>query len=680
MKFRKIISVIFTASLLFTSLGQMVSVEDVFAGTVSPNNTDTALTMDMDEAAAYDAALGGDVYSVPEIPAEDEARSGDITSSDKWDKEYDSKGKSRITIDYSTRYGSADYSIKIANSDYTCATIGKNFSVKPNTMYRFSAMVKCADIEGDPADDLGAAYAGACVGEYWTYNHSMYYSGSDWKKLEYRFTTGEDTDSIVLGLNNGVWAEKCKGTVWFSDIMLEEIVGEKSNEWNVLTIVLKNVDVKGVSYNGEVIDYHDTFNAADVAYLKEYNEHSAALLEELSGGLMKVKNVDTVATDTPIDELAAYDWVSDPTVERSYSIHGYRLDAGAKCLSDILDRYIDGADKTYNVINLYAPLNGLSGDSTGTSAWLGLNGNYRGIYYTQMQYKSGSRSYDGDREAPAMVHELLHQLEIKTKTINPDMFIQLHARDINGYDNNRDWYRDYMQGKIHGSMGIDPSLYQVYSDVEYKLIFGNESEKPTPDPGDYIITDPSDIMIGSGEDLLKAFGEMNDPNQDYTITLVGDVQVPTLKLPKKAKSITIKSEEDARARLSVTTPKKLTARYPLTIKDIDFVCAVPVKIYCTKALTIENVTNLGSLVSKGNMTISGEDMSIAGSIAAKGRYTVLSMQNTAVGGKVSCGGRTMLENCHITRSLKSGDMLTLIGSNAVDGRVSAKLMESVQAE
>jgi len=669
MNLRKVIGVILSVSLLTAPLCQVVSAEEVFAGTVSKNETDIALMMDESEEF-IDGMMNYDIPEVPEVPTEDESRTT-ATSSDRWDKEYDSDSKSTITIDRSTYYSDAGYSIKISNSDYTCATIGKTFSVKPNTMYRFSAMVKCNNLEGDPE---GTYYEGACIGEYWTYNQSKYYKGSDWKKLEYKFTTADTSETITLALHNGVWAEKCKGTVWFSNVMLEELVSEKSNEWNVLNIVLKNVDVKGITYDNKVIDYHDTFDNDDVAYLKEYNEHSAALLEEFSGGLMKVKCVDTVSTDDPIDELALYEYNSNSEIESSYSIHAYRLDENTECLSKILDKYIDGTSKTYNVINLYAPLSGVAGDSTGTAKWLGLNGNYRGIYFTQMQYKSGSKSYDRDRESPAMVHELLHQLESGTQKINPDMYVALHSRDLHGYDNNKDWYIDYMQGKVDGSKGVDKSLYKVYSDVEYKLIFG---ERVT-DPDDSEEFDPLNIQIGSETDLLRAFEQINDPAQDYCIVLTDDIQVSTLKLPRTAKSITIKSESGA--RLTITSPKKITARYPLTLRNIDFVCSTPVKIYCTKTLDIESVSNLGNLVSKGNMTLSGDDMRILGTVTAKGRYTTLTAGDVTFDKKVSCGGDILLEGCTLSSSLKAGGKLTLRGNNTVAGRVSARQMVSEAGE
>ena len=59
-----------------------------------------------------------------------------------WDKEYDKNKCSEISIDRNTYYGDSGYSIKIKNNNYNIASVEKKFSVKKNTYYRATVMVR----------------------------------------------------------------------------------------------------------------------------------------------------------------------------------------------------------------------------------------------------------------------------------------------------------------------------------------------------------------------------------------------------------------------------------------------------------------------------------------------------------------------------------------------------------
>lgn len=570
-------------------------------------------------------------YEIPDAEVEIFAS----TSSDKWDIEYSANKTTNFSIDTSNVYKDSAYSIKITNSNYDCALVAKKFSVKPNTTYRFSAMAKCSDISLDPGHTYNSP-GGACVGQYWTYNVSRSYADSEWKRLEYSFTTGADESEYTLALHNGLWAAKSSGTVWYSDVRLEEIVGEKTNEWNALCIILKKVDVKGLTYNNAPLDYYATYDDADVAYLKKYNDNAISKFKTFSNSLMKVKSVDTYSTDVPVTELATYDYTSDTNIERGYSIHAYRLDPDSKSLSNILDSYLDSTTKIYNMINIYAPLQGVAGDSTGTTSWLGLNGNYRGIPFTVIS----SKALSGDGSAPATVHELLHQLEYKTQLINPSMYVALHASgQYPQYTSLAEWYTAYMRGTVDGNKGIDPSLYKVYGDgASYKVIFGRAVQGQV-------------IDVATPDQLKAAISNMKDPNTDYVLKITGSIQVDSIKFPKNVKSVTI--EGNTNAKITFTKNTSINAKCPLSFVNIEIVGPKPVKIKCKGNLNVLSANSIGSL------SAAGKDVSV-------------SIEDSTVNGNVSSAGNLTIINSQVNGSAKAKKKLTTIGDVIVTKGVTAK--------
>lgn len=341
------------------------------------------------------------------------------------------------------------YSIKINNTDFNDTCVQKTFKVKKNTQYRFSAAVKYSEFVANPQETFSSS--GASIGISTSYDHSEYYCGNEWKRLEYTFNSGEN-EQIELCLRNGAYGLTCKGSAWFSDICLEEVHSTMSNEWSVLAVVLKNIDAD-LERDGEKLHCKDNLDDIDVEYMTGILENLYTSFDDISGGLMRVTEIDVVSSDKVITKLNS-----------DGSIDAYNPE-----VSEILDEYL--AKGYYHQIIVISPVTDVS------SGWAGLGGGkYKDIYFCQTNYKSRSNSPGWYKPFPeaGFVHEMLHCMEFESARRNPEITAGLHDNLKYGFtdigDEWRAWYTAYMRCELPGGKGLDPSVYMVPRDIKYSLI------------------------------------------------------------------------------------------------------------------------------------------------------------------------------------------------------------------
>lgn len=370
-------------------------------------------------------------------------------SENVWKYGYDWSKTSEFALVDDVTY-SGDYSIRIKNSDYNDSYVEKTFSVKPYTRYKFSAKIKYADY----IPEYNTASSGASIGISASYSHSAFITDGEWTNVEFVFET-QNEQKISLCLRNGGYGALCKGTAWFSDIKLEECLSSKTNQWNILAVVFKNVCAP-VTINGESYVYEDSLDEVDVDYLTGVLDNLYTTFDNISGGLMDVKDIDVFSSSKTVTELGRW---SD----------GYCIDLNTKEVSEVLDYYL--SQKTYNQIIVIAPVRDVA------IGWAGLGGtNYYGTNICQINYSSRS-DYPGNiKEFPdaVFVHEMLHCLETQSKGINPEKTPSLHGNAEFGYIEGGiewiDWYTAYMRATLTGGKGLDPSVYWVYNDCVYTLV------------------------------------------------------------------------------------------------------------------------------------------------------------------------------------------------------------------
>ncbi len=444
-----------------------------------------------------------------------------------WDSFYSyHKESSTAKVDKKRVYSDSDYSIKIVNTDYNMSYVEKTFKVKKNTRYRASVMAKCS---GYQLDKNFLTDSGAAIGAPKGASGVQKYNSTTWRRIYYEFESGNNTEYTVA-LYNGLWNSYCKGTAWFSDFRLEEYSAKPTNQWNVLTVVFKNVKAP-VEMDGKKFTYTDTLNDDDVKFLTDTLNRLYTSVPLLSGNKWGFNSIDVVSSNAVINEL------------KKYGENGYCLDSDSGCVSRELDRILEEAEKesgkTYNQIIAVAPLSGVAGD------WWGLGGGkkYNGISFCQVQHKSGndfSKWYKNFHEA-IFVHEMLHCVNDISDIIDPDRTELLHSNvDVygekyynvvqSGWDNWGAWLSDYMRSATPSGKGIVPESYNVYNSGIWKVIYGSENEKPAKtDIASLTISKPSDCTY-TGEAITPEI-TVTDGKQtlvkgtDYTLTYLNNTEI-----------------------------------------------------------------------------------------------------------------------------------------------------------
>ena len=365
----------------------------------------------------------------------------------------------KFSVDTTIHTASSPYSIKIENLDYNTSCVQKTYDVQPFTHYKFSAMVKYSDFQINPDDEF--QISGAVVGkaykvnnvEYFAYpgDISEYSSSTEWTKVEYEFTTRNET-TVNLCLQNGGYCAGCKGTAWFSEVKLEK--GNLTNNWNILAVIFKDVDAT-VKVNGKTVTQKNSISKDDDDFIR--NVTLAPLpqsLKECSDGKMGVNSLDIYTVDKTITEKELTEFGS-----------GYRIDESAVLISNTLDTYL--AEKRYNQIILIAPLGGEIAPD-----WFGLGGTkYKSAEFLQIDYV---RYFFSDPFDDVYIHEMAHGLERMSREINKDTTPVLHDREIyyqgDNAITNREWYKIYMSATIlSDGKQLNPSVYNVLNG-EYTLV------------------------------------------------------------------------------------------------------------------------------------------------------------------------------------------------------------------
>lgn len=345
--------------------------------------------------------------------------------------------------------------ITIKNKDYNIAYVEKTFKVKPYTTYRFSAMVKYSGYALSSEAETKAS--GACVGKAYSYENSGYTTSKNWTKVEYCFTTKNET-SINLCLQNGIYNGKCKGTAQFANVKLEK--AEMTTDWSMLAIVFRNVNASGKNKAGKTLSDKISLTDDDEKNIKRALDAMKESIPKLSDNKMTMKNIKFVCVDDTITakELTPYYYGGDDYFKKTV-IDGFRVVTESGKIKEVIDRESEG--KTYNQVMLFLPMENLSG------GWNGLGGADIAINYNRSKRRDFEYS---DFPDSTLVHEMLHVLANRSEAITGKETTYLHYATDFGYTyNSREWFSVYMQNKIKGGRGIDSRAYAVESG-KYTLV------------------------------------------------------------------------------------------------------------------------------------------------------------------------------------------------------------------
>ena len=107
--------------------------------------------------------------------------------------------------------------ISVTNVDANDARFAQTVSVKPNTLYCLSGMVRA---EGCDADGYGANLS---IGNVFVYTDPLYDTGGQWEYVEIYGWTGDSQTELDVFARVGGYGTLSRGRGWFDDIELTEV-------------------------------------------------------------------------------------------------------------------------------------------------------------------------------------------------------------------------------------------------------------------------------------------------------------------------------------------------------------------------------------------------------------------------------------------------------------------------
>lgn len=363
-------------------------------------------------------------------------------------KANENKGETSYYRDSSQKYnGQKSYCIE--NKDYNDALFFKEISVKKDTPYRITCMVKTENVESDKPET-----SGACISIMGTADQTIPIQGTtDWQKVTL-LVDSKEQDKLDISFRLGGYDGYSKGKAWFSDIHVEEGIKDETSDWNVVCFLIDNIDVN-------IEGKHHTYSLTqeDKDLLKDNLKRFANTVESFSNNAMTV-SYQTVEIKEPLTSL-------------SYDQENYYYVA-AKDVKPLIDDYVQKNEYDHIFIGIRM---GDTLSSIPVNEWIGLGSmRYNSIGFSNIRMPNDLRNstmykYNIKNDTfpeEVFVHEFLHSLE-RNLTEKGYTFPALHDNEKFGYENQnktglKDWYRDYMRCNIDsnvGKTGLDQIVYKT---------------------------------------------------------------------------------------------------------------------------------------------------------------------------------------------------------------------------
>lgn len=367
------------------------------------------------------------------------------------------KGKTNFTRDSQIKYSKMD-SYKMENTDYHDAMFSQTISVVPYTPYKVSCMVKVEDVENMESSQNGGAQI--CI-EGTTERCTPVSGTKDWQQIVLYFNSKNRTE-VNIGFRLGGYAEKVKGTAWFSDFKVESGVPDKNTQWNMICFVFPKIDVD-VDVNGKIEHVNLQMTDKDITGIGENLERFRTSIKEISKNKMSV-NCETVIISEPIKTLS-YD-----------NDNGYYVSAND--VKDLIEPYV--SKNNYDHIYVaFRMADKQKGSSVLVNDWIGLGGmEYSGIGFSNIRMPDDENNYVYEYNKlinlfpeEVFIHEFLHTLERNAEEYGYTV-PELHDYKKYGYEEDKlqglkKWYSDYMNKEIvyNGEkIGLPQEIY-IYKPV-----------------------------------------------------------------------------------------------------------------------------------------------------------------------------------------------------------------------
>ena len=346
-------------------------------------------------------------------------------------------------------------SYKIESKEFNDAMFYETIKVDPQTPYKVTCMVKTENVINQEKNFGG----GAQISIEGTTERSNAISGTnDWQKLILYFDSKDRTE-VNIGFRLGGYDNMSTGTAWFTDITCESGIADKSNTWDFVCFIFKNVDVS-LQENGSSSQYRLSMSQNDISLAKENMQRFQKSCEELSKYKMQI-NYDIIEIDTPITSIS-YD------EKNAYYINPTDVE-------NLIENYMK--QKEYDHIFAVVRLGDLAKNiEIPVNDWIGLGGmDYHNIGFSNIRLPNDQNSYmyrydSNINQFPEEVflHEFLHSLERNLTEYGYDI-PALHDSEKYGYKSEilislKNWYKDYMQKNINSNgtkIGLDEAVYTI---------------------------------------------------------------------------------------------------------------------------------------------------------------------------------------------------------------------------
>lgn len=356
------------------------------------------------------------------------------------------RNKTLFSRDSNEKY-SKQRSYKIENKVSNDAMFYKNISVRKNTPYKVTCMIKTENVIGNNNDIL----AGAQICLNGTEEHSIVLQGNnDWTKVEFLFNS-KCNEEVEIGFRLGGNFQSASGTAWFSDLTIEEGAIDASNTWKFGCFIISYANVE---IDGERLEYAMTNQEKSAVSINM--ERLQNTIEEISNNQINIK-YDVIDIKEPITTLT-YD-----------DKNGYYI--SEKDVYKQINSYVQEKEYDHIFVCTNLPLESELTHNEEICEWVGLgNMMYLGKGFSNIRIIENVYTYSNKNTFPEEVflHEFLHTLERNSEEygyIVPELHdYEIYNYKEDKYDGLRQWYKAYMNKSIitdRGYIGLPPEIYTL---------------------------------------------------------------------------------------------------------------------------------------------------------------------------------------------------------------------------
>lgn len=385
-----------------------------------------------------------------------------------FDKNIRLKNATNFVRDSKVKYSKSS-SYKIENNEYNDAMFSQNISVKPNTPYKVTCMVKTNNVQKQNETAEGGAYI--CLNG--TEEKSRGLDGTnEWQEISFIFNSKNETE-VNIGFRLGGSQTLVKGEAWFSNFKLEKGIASSSNTWNMVCFIFPSIDVN-VKVNGKEENVKLQMSDDDISTVQTNLARFKSSIREISNDKIKI-NYDEYIINEPIKSLS-YDEDNDYYVS-------------ANDVYEYINSYVE--EKEYDHIYIaFRMADTQNGNATLISDWIGLGGmSYYGIGFSNIRMPDDSKNlvykfnYNINTfPEEVFIHEFLHTLERNAKEYKYEI-PELHDYAKYGYTDDgkqglKKWYTDYMNRTISyngTNIGLPPEIYTCKPAHETNFRYSTET-------------------------------------------------------------------------------------------------------------------------------------------------------------------------------------------------------------